>query len=54
MNRILKALLKTIVVVLAIAVFIFLGNKFPALLATLLIIIMIIYLFFTFYESEED
>ena len=54
MSKILKALLKTVVVVLAIGLFVFLVNKFPVLLSAILIIIMIIYLFFSFYESEEE
>ena len=57
MSRILKALLKTIAVVLEMVLFIFLANMFPYLLITLIIIILIIFLFFyffIFYENKED
>ena len=54
MSRILKALLKTIVVVLGITLLIFLANMFPYILATLIIIALAIFLFISFYENEED
>ena len=54
MSRILKALLKTIAVVLGMILFIFLANMFPYLLITLIIISIAIFLFFSFYENEED
>lgn len=54
MRRILKALLKTIAVVLGIVLFIISANMFPYLLATLMIIGLIIFIFISFYANEED
>lgn len=54
MKRILKALLKTILVSLGIVIFIILANAFPYLLATLMLIGLIIFVFISFYENEED
>ena len=54
MSRILKALLKTIAVVLGIVLFIISANMFPYLLATLMIIGLIIFIFISFYANEED
>ena len=54
MSRILKALLKTIEVFLGIVLFIISANMFPYLLLALMMIGLIIFLFISFYESEED
>ena len=54
MSRILKALLKTIAVVLGIILFIILANMFPYLLASLMIIGLTIFIFISFYERGED
>lgn len=54
MSRILKALLKTALVILGIVLFIILANMFPYLLLALMMIGIIIFLFISFYENEED
>ena len=54
MSRILKALFKTIVVFLGIVLFVILANMFPYLLLALIMIGIIIFLFISFYENEED
>lgn len=54
MSRILKALLKTIAVVLGIVLFIFLADMFPYILLTLIIISLAIFIFISFYTNEED
>lgn len=54
MNRTLKALLKTILTFLGIALFIILANMFPYILLILIMIGLIIFLFISFYENEED
>ena len=54
MRRILKAFFKTIVVLLGIVLFIILANMFPYLLLALMMIGLIIFLFISFYESEEE
>ena len=54
MSRILKALFKTIVVILGIVLFIILANMFPYILIALMLIGLIIFLFISFYESEEE
>ena len=54
MSRILKALFKTILVFLGIVLFIILSNMFPYLLLALMMVGMIIFLFISFYENEEE
>lgn len=54
MKRILKALFKTIVVFLGIVLVVILSNMFPYLLLALIMIGIIIFLFISFYENEED
>ena len=51
MKRILKALFKTILFILGIVLFIFLGIKFPYLLFILVIISLGIYIFSVFYDD---
>ena len=53
MSRILKALFKTIIVFLGIALFIFLANKFPFQMVILIIIVAVIVLFLIFYYGED-
>lgn len=54
MKRILKALFKTIVVFLGIVLLVILANMFPYLLLALIMIGIIIFLFISFYENEEE
>lgn len=54
MGKILKALLKTIAVVLGISLLILLVDMFPFLAVVLMMICIIILIFFSFYNSEED
>ena len=54
MREILKALFKTIIVFLGIVLFIILANMFPYILIALMLIGLIVFLFFSFYESEDD
>lgn len=52
MNKILKALLKTIVSVILGVGFVFLMNTFPKIMMVLLVILLIIILFISFYAKE--
>ena len=52
MSRILKALLKTILVISIASLFMFLVNRFPYIICILMIIISIIFMFLYFYWED--
>lgn len=53
MNRILKALLKTIASIILGVAFALLMNTFPIAMAVLLVTTLVTTLFFSFYNEEE-
>ena len=53
MNKTLKALLKTIGSIILGVIFVFLINIFPIIMRILLVIVLSIMLFISFYNEEE-